>query len=233
MDDSEGLVAEIISGLPHMPAPITAAISKVMGGVKKLNKSALNAYAGYKYASADDFFETIGPMMAAANLVIVANQVEWEIRSFSAPKGERHMLFVTFDFIFASGGDTWQMPLRRTVSIEAGGAQQWGALQTYAEKQFLRQLFKVPTGEPDADADEPIKDVPLPKVVPVLAVGREDVVSNFLNTLAGKQTPEDAIDLLQQFRAGAGKLISKADQKRCSEAFDQMMDKLQRFKADG
>lgn len=220
-----------------MPAVIAAAIKAVMSKVKTLPKDDRNEFAKYNYASADKFFEVIGPLQADAGLILLQNQADWEIKAV----GTRHLLFIDFDFYLThETGAMWAMPLRRTVNVDAGGAQAWGQAQTYALKQLQRSLFLVPTGEADADAQEthtqavPTRRTAAPIPPEVFTVDPiEDYVGNFLTALAHKTTPEDAADLLRQFREGPGKRISAADKKRCAAAYETMMEKMQRYKADG
>jgi hypothetical protein len=55
-------------------------------------------------------------------------------------------------------------PIRRNQQVSATGPQSYGASEAYVEKYFLRNLFKIPTGELDADA-EPQEGLP-PKRTP-------------------------------------------------------------------
>ena len=49
-------------------------------------------------------------------------------------------------------------PIHRKMMVAATGPQAFGSSQSYIEKYFLRALFKVPTGETDADADEQFRE---------------------------------------------------------------------------
>jgi hypothetical protein len=46
------------------------------------------------------------------------------------------------------------------VALPISGPQAYGAAQSYVEKQFLRQVFKIPTGDKDADDTAPSTDAP-------------------------------------------------------------------------
>lgn len=144
---------------PILPPEVAGALCKVMAGIKRLHRSDTNKFQDYKYTSADDFFEAVGPIMAEAGLLIIPQQVGYSIRQMvtAAKSGDRVrlVLMLHFDFYLAhSSGALWSMPLRRTINTEAGGPQTWGSAQTYAIKQFLRALLLIPTGDADADADE-------------------------------------------------------------------------------
>jgi hypothetical protein len=51
-------------------------------------------------------------------------------------------------------------PMRRSLAMPITGPQTYGAAQSYVEKQFLRQVFKIPTGEKDADETAQGEDAP-------------------------------------------------------------------------
>jgi hypothetical protein len=50
--------------------------------------------------------------------------------------------------------------MRRSCALPINGPQTFGAAQSYIEKQFLRQVFKVPTGDRDADETPQSDDAP-------------------------------------------------------------------------
>ena len=170
---------------PPMPPEIAKALSGVMGGVKRLHRSETNRFASYNYASADNFFEAISPLMVAEGLLIIPQQVAWETRVMdvvsegrgsSEGRPQRKVnLILHWDFYLAhSSGAMWMWPLRRTIITDSGGPQKWGGAQTYVVKQFLRALLLIPTGEDppdkdadkttDADAEQPFRQVPPPQM---------------------------------------------------------------------
>lgn len=248
--------------LPPMPPEIAAAITKVMGSIKKLHRADKNEFAKYRYTSADDFFEAVGPLMADAGLIIIPQQAAYSVRTVAVERGQRTILIIDWDFYLGhSSGAVWMLPLRRTVTVaEQGSAQQWGSAQTYAIKQFLRALLLIPTGDADADADEPMAPAPPKRRVPPpgydptppeyraaknanAAEGTEkpsqvtgtgaDIVSTFLTALA-HQTDVDSVNTLsRQFRATEGyNKLSKEQKDRCAAAYNQILDKVQRHRAE-
>ena len=56
-----------------------------------------------------------------------------------------------FIHLFHASGAMWG-PFKRAISVRADGPQSFGMGPSYVEKYFLRSLFKVSTGEEDADA---------------------------------------------------------------------------------
>jgi hypothetical protein len=128
-----------------MSAKIVAAIAAVMGKVPKLAKGERNTHANYNFASIDDFLEAVRPLMADAGLVIASDEDSFEVL-------DGGWLKMRFAFSVHCGGDSYG-PLRRSIMTQSKmGSQSFGAAQSYAEKQFLRSLFKIATGEGDADS---------------------------------------------------------------------------------
>jgi hypothetical protein len=143
---------------PSMPDAIAAAIVKVMGAVRRLGKDETNRHGGYNYASVDKFYEAIGPLMADAGIIVIPFE-----RSVSSSKRqtvdqqgrakETSLLLIRYDlFIYHESGVGYG-PIPREIQVIESGAQSYGSAQSFVDKYFLRMLFKVPTGEKDADAD--------------------------------------------------------------------------------
>ena len=136
-----------------MSGNIAAAVIKVASGVKRLGKDGNNKHGGYNFTSVDKFYEVVGPMMAEAGLFTMANMTDSEI--VRPAEGERggNQLHTTFDiYLVHESGDTYG-PLRRDVAVVASGPQAYASAESFVTKYFIRNLFKVPTGEQDA-ADE-------------------------------------------------------------------------------
>lgn len=141
-----------------MDDKICHAIAAVMAGLPKLDKAARNQHGGYNFASVDDFFEAVQPQMAKAGLVVTSDEQDFEVIG----EGKDAWLKMRFAFVAHAGGAEYG-PLMRTAMVRASmGSQALGAAQSYAEKQFLRSLFKMATGEgAGIDADShPAADLP-------------------------------------------------------------------------
>lgn len=140
-----------------MPAGLASALVRVMGQIRSLKKSDANQHDGYRYASTDDFFEMCGPLLAKEGVLIIPNEVEWDIRETTNRRGEtRAILILTFEFyLYDNTGAGWIPPkeLKKSVNVMAGGPQSWGQAQSYAMKQFLRGLFQIPAHDPREEAD--------------------------------------------------------------------------------
>lgn len=138
-----------------MMAPeIADGVNGVCTKVKRAIHDHRNTHGGgYGYTSVDTFYEDMGPLLAEAGLFIVMNEVE------AASDGK--WLTLTFAFyIYHKSGKAFG-PVMRSQGVLANGPQAYAAAQSYAEKYFIRQLFKIPTGEKEADADSQ-KNEPIP-----------------------------------------------------------------------
>jgi hypothetical protein len=135
-----------------MPAEIAKAIMQVKAQVKQLGADERNEHARYNYVSVDKFYAIIGPLMAEAGLALLINEAESEVRP--SDKGTP-WLFARYELTFLhESGAMSVLPMSRSLAMPINGPQTYGAAQSYIEKQFLRQVFKVPTGEKDADETE-------------------------------------------------------------------------------
>jgi len=114
--------------------------------------------------------------MAEAGLFVIVDEV--------SVVGDKGFLTANYElFLVSEEGDSYG-PIHRQVTVKASGPQSYASAQSYAEKYFLRQIFKVPTGEQDADAHE---KVTLPDVQPQVKK---------LNDNASKELMDKAIDQL-------------------------------------
>jgi hypothetical protein len=137
-----------------MPIEIIKAIVAVTSKVKKLGKEGNNAFQRYKFTSVDQFYEAMGPLMAEHGLCDVAfeRSVSVETRETTNDKGETKRgvwLTAEYDFVLYHDSGACSPPISRTITVQATGAQSYASAQSYAEKYFIRNLFKVPTGDVD------------------------------------------------------------------------------------
>lgn len=149
-----------MSNLIKMPKAIAAAIKETMGKVKMLGKDEDNKFASYKYASIDQFLESLRPKLAETGLSVVSDETSAEHFTMKENKKDGSSVDSTFvhyayDFYLAheDSGETYG-PLRRSVDLRFVGPQTSGQAQSYCEKMFLRALLKVATGDKDADEQE-------------------------------------------------------------------------------
>lgn len=130
-----------------IPADIVHAILKVKKKIKKLEHDAENKHANYRYTSSEAMYEALRVEMADAGLVLLTLETGCE-------RGQDgKSVRVMFQFILATEKSTWtHRDNVRTVYQPWMGAQSFQAAQSYAEKAYLKSLFKLSTGEPDTES---------------------------------------------------------------------------------
>lgn len=147
-----------VASAPKMPPEIAKAVIAVMKKIKQLGVDEKNAHGGYNYVSVDKFFDHVGRLMAEADLFNVVNEVSSVTErkeatdNYGKTKVSNWMTCTYEIFLFHASGAEYG-PIRRTVQVAATGPQSYGSAMSFAEKYFLRGLFKIPTGEQDADQD--------------------------------------------------------------------------------
>jgi hypothetical protein len=134
------------------PAPIAKAIIAVKKQVKQLGTDDRNPHGGYSYVSVDKFYDSIGKLMAEAGLALLIDETGSDVKEGSSGKP---WLFAQYSLSFLHETGVVSDPLRRSLALPISGPQAYGAAQSYVEKQFLRQVFKIPIGEKDADQIAP------------------------------------------------------------------------------
>ena len=143
---------EVTTQAPSMPAAIAAAIVAVKKQVRQLGADDRNQHGNYAFVSIDKFYERIGPLMAGAGIALMIDEISTDVRD--GGKGNP-WLFCRYALSFVHESGVMSAPVSRSCALPISGPQAFGAAQSYIEKQFLRQVFKIPTGERDADATAP------------------------------------------------------------------------------
>lgn len=148
-------------GIPATPAPIFAqtihgsivkAVCRIMSSVQSVAKSQKNAHGGYMFASTDDIYAAVTHKMGECGLILITREDSCEIVRVEKEGKTSQWARITFSFVLATEEGTWSDPgARRTLYIQVTGAQTFQAAQSYAEKAYLRSLFKLPTGDMDLD----------------------------------------------------------------------------------
>lgn len=156
MDQFEGTTGELVVN-GSVPPSIAAAIIAVGKQVRQIGATDKNDHGKYAYVSVDRFYEIIGKMMAEQGLALLVDELSSDVRE---GKSGNPWVFIQYELRFMHEGGALSPPLRRSCALPISGPQAFGAAQSYIEKQFLRQVFKVPTGEKDADDTAPSDDMP-------------------------------------------------------------------------
>lgn len=148
-----------------IPAEVAAAVTAVMGQIKMIGKDDTNQHQKYNFVSTDKFLAAVNPLCAAAGLAIFQDEDSAEVTSAEVTDQygktkTQSWLTARYAFTLAHKSGAAFGPLRRTVMVQANGAQAFGSAQSYALKQFMRSLFQIPTGDKD-DADlQPAEELP-------------------------------------------------------------------------
>lgn len=135
---------------PNFSPKLAGALCAVSRDVKQLGKSERNDFAKYNFVSVDRFYEAIGGLMAGHGVHAIPDCVESEV--IANAKTGKPLLRERWAFTLIHESGECAGPYHRTVTVPAEGAQAHGSSESYAQKQFLRGVFRVPTGDKD-DAD--------------------------------------------------------------------------------
>jgi hypothetical protein len=136
-------------------ADVHAGIIEVMSSLGTLSKDNENKFDKYEYASIDDFIHFVRGHCFRAGIYIEQDEAEAKLVDVSKKDGKpMAMWWAQFAFTVRHVGGTHIGPLKRSVMVQANGAQAAGSAQSYALKQFMRSMFLIPTG----DADDPDKE---------------------------------------------------------------------------
>lgn len=133
-------------------ADVNAGVLAVMAALGTLAKERTGKGVNYSFASIDDFLSFVRVHCFEAGIFI--EQDEIEARMVDVAKGDGKMMamwWAQYAFTVRHIGGTSIGPMRRSVMVQAFGAQSCGAAMAYALKQFMRSLFLIPTGEADPD----------------------------------------------------------------------------------
>jgi hypothetical protein len=133
------------------PAEIAGAIIDTALSIGQLGKSEENKFGKYKYVSIDRYYEAVAQIALQHDLTWTCKEVQSRIED-----NDKFVLKFTFMFTLIHRSGV-VVPAADIISIyhQFQGAQTAGSAASYAEKLFMRKLFKVVTGEEDADATDP------------------------------------------------------------------------------
>lgn len=141
------------SKVAQIPSSIVQAICQIMITVEAVKKSQRNTHGGYNFASTDDIYAALTRKMGEVGLVCVSLEDKCEIKRVEKDGKTSQWAHLEFSFVLATTSDTWSdLRAKRTLYIQVTGPQTFQAAQSYAEKSYLRSMFKLPTGDMDLDS---------------------------------------------------------------------------------
>lgn len=189
---------------------VIESIIKTSNELGSLRKEAENVSGPrhYGYVPIDTFYEKVAPIARSNGLTWKAREVYSGLVEHMGSRGTTNALLVTYEFDLLHGptGTIWGNFYRMSIFHPLQGAQTAGSAISYAEKQFMREVFKIVTGEQDADASDPIafeRDEPItiaPMVgMPVVQVADTGAEMDFIEKtlkifLPTTKTPQDLTD---------------------------------------
>lgn len=133
-------------------ANVHEGVLAVMAALGTLAKERTGKGVSYSFASIDDFIQFVRGHCYAAGIYIEQDEIEARLIDVNKPDGKSMaMWWAQYAFTVRHVGGSQIGPMRRSVMVQAFGAQSCGAAMAYALKQFMRSLFLIPTGEADPD----------------------------------------------------------------------------------
>ena len=200
-----------------MHKSISKAINDIAGHITKIEKANDNKFDRYKFTSIDDFMENVQPLCAEAGLIILQDEASKpELIEKAGKNGNVLMLWCEFNFTLVSKEGDIYGPIKRSVMVQATGAQAFGSAQSYALKQFLRSLFMIPTGDKDDPDNEATKDIANPPTIDV-----KGIASKINRAISSAKNPNALHDVSSKY--GEDLLLVKS---ASQTAYDFLMDAL-------
>jgi len=148
---------------PIHPSIVTA-ICTVMASLEAVTKTSFNKQGNYKFASADDIYAAVARRFGEAGLMILPIEmapptIERVEKEYTDDRTGEKSTKVSqwgkfcFGYALATAEATWfDLRSTRTIFIQILGPQTFNAAESYCQKQFLRALLKLPTGDMDLDS---------------------------------------------------------------------------------
>lgn len=144
--------------MERIPKSIVKAVCEIKKTLEAVSKTGRNGHGGYNFSSTDDIYAALARKMGQVGLVIMPLEEKCEIvRIEKQDKDGKTItvqwLHVEYSFVLATDEDTWADDRsKRTLFIQITGPQTFQAATSYAEKAYLRSLFKIPSGDMDLDS---------------------------------------------------------------------------------
>ncbi len=136
----------IPSSTPSTPhnAEISRRVSAAMADLARVPRNGRNDFAKYNYATADDVFDAVRPVLARHNLEVRMTEAESEVITYGEGKEQKRAIRLKYEIGFAG-----TQPETRTMFVMLRDAQSLQAAATYTLKYWLRTKLLLSTGETD------------------------------------------------------------------------------------
>jgi ERF superfamily len=142
-----------VKNIDPIPGAIVAAICKVQASIEAVGKSQFNKHGQYKFASTDDIYAAVARKFGEVGLLIYPLELSQpEIKRIEKTDKDGNLAVSQWGQ-FHYGYQSWfHESSARTILIQITGPQTFNAAESYCQKQFLRALLKLPTGDMDLDS---------------------------------------------------------------------------------
>lgn len=144
----------------NIPKEMAAAVLNVMKELKSLAKTGRNEHGRYNFAPVDDFYDAVHELLPKNGLLLTSEEIDSEIISMENAtydsKGNvtarKVAVWIKSTWIFKiHHNGVSSQGFKRFVLVPTAGPQTAGIVQSYASKNFMRDLFKIRTGEYELD----------------------------------------------------------------------------------
>lgn len=198
-----------------MPPEIATAIIAVKKVIETIDRDKTNPQGKYKYASVDHFYHEVRKPMADAGLftILMETSAEVSVREVKGEYGTRSSSWLALEYdiyLFHASGASFG-PIRRTVTVVASGPQAYGAAESFVTKYFLRNVFKIATGDPEIDDMQP-SELPPNKEPAKISPVSFDSMAHADRLIADLQKITSRVDLRAWWR------LSKIEFQKCDNA---------------
>lgn len=129
---------------------LTEALIKAAQEMPVLRKADRNAHGNYNFVSIDDYYATAAKVALNNGITWKAREVGFEIHP---PNGVfKGIVISKYEFDVLWDDMEWQGFFACSIPHPIQGAQTAGSMLSYADKLFMRTVFKIQTGEQEADS---------------------------------------------------------------------------------
>ena len=140
---------------PRMPPEIAKAQIEAMLKIEKISKDARNEQGRYNYATVDQVYDDLRPILAEVGINPISFPVSSKIVARPGRQGDNNWLDCEFDIVVYHASGAAFDAGRHGVSVIFTGPQSSGAAKSFVMKYFLRDWLKIATGDLDADEHDP------------------------------------------------------------------------------
>lgn len=243
------------AALSPIPGSIVQAICKIKQHMEAVAKSQKNLHGNYMFASTDDIYAALSRKMGDVGLISLPLELKHEIQRTQKIAKDRqgqplrdkddnlvmenvNWLHVEIGFVLATAEASWSDPsARRSLFIQYTGPQTHQAAVSFAEKAWLRSVFKLPTGDMDLDSlpqgetEEQQTALLQPSKRKSSSGAKKDGTTDVFNELRREVQTALNSEHLRHIRSVNAEVWAEMPQKWCDLLDDEYEDKMRSFKA--